>query len=324
MSALNKRLLSLLFLFVLIIFFLSSRIQYSQAACNPEVPLPDSVITNKGYDVDIKVCNDGNYILHIRKPDGSLDKAYPCDSKNLICPVKGVTFSSEGTWKYQLLFAFSVIAEKNITVTTNTETYTPTCNYQSSSEIPTCDNDTNPTNGPCCPSTCTSAFDNGVWKCKGASSCIQAGQTCSNLTPCCSGLTCVTSRSDATTESRCQQESTPTPALAPTAKEYPILTPPCSTGQCNTAIGKITINDPAEFIQQIYKYVLAIAVAAAIVLLIYSGYVFMVSSGDKTRLQGARETIISAIAGLLFILFAVAILEFIGISILHIPGFNAN
>ena len=48
----------------------------------------------------------------------------------------------------------------------------------------------------------------------------------------------------------------------------------------------------------------------------------MVSRGDKEKLAGARETLTSAIVGLLFIVLSIVILEIIGVDILRIPGFS--
>jgi len=95
-------------------------------------------------------------------------------------------------------------------------------------------------------------------------------------------------------------------------------------GNClsiNTAIGPIEVTAQG-FIRSIFTFVLTIASFGAVVIIIYSGYMFMVSRGDKEKLQGARETITAAIVGLLFIIFSIVILEIIGIDILRIPGFG--
>jgi hypothetical protein len=46
------------------------------------------------------------------------------------------------------------------------------------------------------------------------------------------------------------------------------------------------------------------------------------SSGDEKKVQGAKETITSAITGLLVSIFALFILRLIVVNILHIPGIN--
>lgn len=89
----------------------------------------------------------------------------------------------------------------------------------------------------------------------------------------------------------------------------------------NTAIGPISIT-PQGFIGSIFTLVLMLATLGATIIIVYSGYMFMISRGDKEKLAGARETITAAIVGLLFIVLSIVILEIIGVDILHIPGFD--
>lgn len=94
---------------------------------------------------------------------------------------------------------------------------------------------------------------------------------------------------------------------------------PCR--EINTAIGPIQVTVQG-FITSLFDYVLAIAGLAGIVIIVYAGYVFMTSRGDKEKIAGARETLTSAVVGLLFIILSIVILEIIGIDILRIPGFK--
>jgi hypothetical protein len=57
----------------------------------------------------------------------------------------------------------------------------------------------------------------------------------------------------------------------------------------------------------------------AMLLLIYGGFKVLTSSGDPKAVMEGRETITSAVAGLLLVLFSVAILQIIGYNILGIP-----
>lgn len=111
--------------------------------------------------------------------------------------------------------------------------------------------------------------------------------------------------------------------VAPTPN-YP--TPPCkknlSSAKCETALGDIDVSKPENFITTVFTFILGIGGAATLILLIYAGYVFMTSRGDKQKIQGARETIISAITGLIFIVLAIAILGFLGATLFDIPGFG--
>lgn len=46
------------------------------------------------------------------------------------------------------------------------------------------------------------------------------------------------------------------------------------------------------------------------------------SAGEPKKVQQAQEMISSAVMGLLFVVFSIVILQFVGVSILHIPGFG--
>lgn len=103
--------------------------------------------------------------------------------------------------------------------------------------------------------------------------------------------------------------------------------PPCTDfdgqGGCkavNTAIGKIEVS-PVAFIRRVFAVILSLAGGIALMLIIYSGYKLMTSQGNAETIQGARETLTSAIVGLLFIIFSLVIFEVVTGDILKIPGF---
>lgn len=89
--------------------------------------------------------------------------------------------------------------------------------------------------------------------------------------------------------------------------------------ECDTAIGGIDIT-PAGFVKTIFGTLLGLSGGIALLLIIFSGYKLIFSRGDPERVQGAKETLTSAIVGLLFIIFSLVILEVIGVDILKIPG----
>ena len=103
--------------------------------------------------------------------------------------------------------------------------------------------------------------------------------------------------------------------------------PPCTldaNGKCNqvsTAIGNIGVN-PGTIVGDIFGVLLGLAGGSTIAIIMVAGYKIMFSRGDPESLKGAREQITSAIIGLLFLIFSVAILRVIGVNIFHIPGFN--
>lgn len=91
----------------------------------------------------------------------------------------------------------------------------------------------------------------------------------------------------------------------------------------DTAIGKIPV-DPLGFILRLFSIVLSIGGLGALILIIYSGYRLLISRGNPEMIKGARETLTSAIVGLLFIVFSLVILSIITGDILKIPNFNEN
>ena len=96
------------------------------------------------------------------------------------------------------------------------------------------------------------------------------------------------------------------------------------TYQCkkvNTAIGDIDTN-PADFVKKIFSIILSLAGGILLLIIIATGYRFMTSQGDPEKLKAARETLTSAVIGLLFMIFALVILQVVGVDILKIPGFG--
>jgi len=105
--------------------------------------------------------------------------------------------------------------------------------------------------------------------------------------------------------------------------------PPCTgglddSGNCpkvKTALGTIE-TDPAGFIKSIFSLILGLSGGIALLLIIYSGYQLMASRGEPEALKTARDQLIAAIIGLIFIIFSLVILQIIGVDVLRIPGFG--
>lgn len=96
---------------------------------------------------------------------------------------------------------------------------------------------------------------------------------------------------------------------------------PCAGGVCKTAIGDIS-TDPVSFVKSVFGILLSLSGGIALVLIIISGYSYMTSEGNPEKVQGAKETLTSAIVGLLFIIFSLVILQIIGVDVLQLPGFK--
>lgn len=97
---------------------------------------------------------------------------------------------------------------------------------------------------------------------------------------------------------------------------------PCPGNKCQTALGEFDVTNPSTIITRIFSIVLGISSFGALLLLLIAGYNLIISNGNKEKIAAARETITSAVLGLLFIIFAIVILEVIGVDILRIPGFG--
>ena len=89
----------------------------------------------------------------------------------------------------------------------------------------------------------------------------------------------------------------------------------------DTAIGAIS-TDPQKIVGRIFQLVLGLSGGIALILIIISGYKFMTSGNNPESFQAAKDTLTSAIVGILFIIFSFVILQVIGVDILHIPGFR--
>ncbi len=107
--------------------------------------------------------------------------------------------------------------------------------------------------------------------------------------------------------------------------------PPCpegkwdsSKGLCsafNTGLGEFTTDAPG-LIQTVFGLILAFSGAVALFLIMRAGYKIMISQGKPEPLQEGRDQLISAIVGLIFLIFSFVLLQLIGVDLLKIPGFR--
>jgi len=97
-------------------------------------------------------------------------------------------------------------------------------------------------------------------------------------------------------------------------------TNPCAGGTCPTAFGNISTN-PTTFAGKILSIATGLAGGIALILMVIGSIRVLMSSGDQQRLAAGRDMIVAAVAGLLFLIFSVLILRFIGVNLLgSIPG----
>jgi hypothetical protein len=89
----------------------------------------------------------------------------------------------------------------------------------------------------------------------------------------------------------------------------------------NTAFGCVPIT-MSGFVSWLLPILFGIAGGISFLLMVYGFILIATSSGDEKKVQGAKETITSAIVGLLFSIFAIFIFRLIAVNILKIPGIN--
>jgi hypothetical protein len=104
---------------------------------------------------------------------------------------------------------------------------------------------------------------------------------------------------------------------------YSVCAPQPSV-QCNndtgidTAIGCIPRDSILNIAGFLVRWAIGIGGGIAFLLMLYAGYMMMTSSGQPRRLQAAKELFISAMAGLIMLVFSVFILRIIGFDILGV------
>ena len=129
-----------------------------------------------------------------------------------------------------------------------------------------------------------------------------------------------------------QQPQEPVPSLAPLCEQIDsqftedcrdcIENPDLTKRGIWTAIGCLPTNF-GEFVSNyILKYGIGIAGGIAFLYLLYGIFLIMTSAGNAEAIGQAKEIIVSAISGLILIIFSVFLLKVIGVDILMIPGFG--
>ena len=96
----------------------------------------------------------------------------------------------------------------------------------------------------------------------------------------------------------------------------------CDSGNgVQTALGCIP-TDPRELVKWVFPYLLGLGGLSAFSLIVFSGIQILTSGGNPEKIQGAKETITSAVTGLLFIILSLFLLRLIGVDVLELPGLS--
>lgn len=88
-----------------------------------------------------------------------------------------------------------------------------------------------------------------------------------------------------------------------------------------TAIGCVPTKTEG-IIKTLVQVALGMGGGITLLLILAGAFKLSVSQGDPKAVEEAREQITSAVIGLLFIIFSITMLRFIGIQVLQIPGFG--
>lgn len=91
-----------------------------------------------------------------------------------------------------------------------------------------------------------------------------------------------------------------------------------------TGVGCVPADIGAFIAQKFFPWSLGIGGGVAMLLLMYASFLYTTSRGNPDKLKKARDYMNSALIGLLVIIFAVFLLQLIGVTILRIPGFGGT
>lgn len=97
----------------------------------------------------------------------------------------------------------------------------------------------------------------------------------------------------------------------------------CSGSEIPTGIGCIP-TDPTALVLKILEIAVGVAGGIALLSVLFGGFKVLTSGGNPDTINEGKSMITNAIAGLVLILFSVAILNIIGFDILGIPFFNVG
>lgn len=88
-----------------------------------------------------------------------------------------------------------------------------------------------------------------------------------------------------------------------------------------TAIGCIHTS-PAELVKDFMTFIIGISGGLAFLMMLLGAFQMLTSAGNPETLATGKDRFTNAIIGLLFVIFAVLLLQIIGFDILKLPGFN--
>jgi hypothetical protein len=114
--------------------------------------------------------------------------------------------------------------------------------------------------------------------------------------------------------------------------EYCRQVPPSQRSACNTcfsrgaegehiftAVGCVSVSG-SGLAADLIKIMLGIGGGVALLSLLNAAFKLSISRGDTSKIKEAKELVTASVTGLLFLIFSVIIMQFVGVQIFHIPG----
>ncbi len=111
---------------------------------------------------------------------------------------------------------------------------------------------------------------------------------------------------------------TVSPGASPPIGRGPLVSGsnPCGV-DCDTAFG-ILSTDPTSFTGSLINIAIGIAGGIALIIMVRGAIKILMASGDPQKIQDGRDLMVAAVAGLLFLIFSVLIIRFLGQDLLGI------
>jgi hypothetical protein len=122
-----------------------------------------------------------------------------------------------------------------------------------------------------------------------------------------------------------EEKDDPGPTAYPLPCADSVIDPKTNQRICtkiSTGLGIDFGTDAVGFVQSVFGLILGLSGGIALILIIVSGYRLILIRGNPEKMQGVKDSLTSAVVGLLFIIFSLVILEVVGVEILKIPGFK--
>ena len=108
----------------------------------------------------------------------------------------------------------------------------------------------------------------------------------------------------------------PTPALG---RWYTFL------GCFNTNLGSFEQQGAAgSVVNTLLKIIFSFVGGASLISLLYGAFILLTSQNNPEKINQGKRIVIGAIVGLIFAIFAVFLIGFIGEKVLKLPGFNST